>query len=118
MYRVIPTERFEKDVKFYIKKKGFIHIGEDIKRITDELKRGNLVGKEIPGLKIESDEHIYKVRSANSDTKSGQSNGYRILYYVIKDDGEIYLLTIYYKKEDNRIPTNQEIIELVKTYCM
>ena len=31
MYTVIPTEQFEKDVKYYIKKKGFKHIGEDIK---------------------------------------------------------------------------------------
>ncbi len=54
MYTVIPTQQFEKDVKYYVKKKGFVHIGNDIKAITD----------------------------------------------------------------DNRIPTNQEIIELVETYCM
>lgn len=86
MYTVIPTEQFEKDVKYYIKKKGFTH--------------------------------IFKVRSVNTDTKAGQSNGYRIIYYAVRDDAEVYLLTIYYKKDDNRIPTNQEIIELVETYCM
>ena len=47
-----PTEQFEKDVKYYIKKKGFKHIGADIKAITDELEKGNLIGTEIPGLKI------------------------------------------------------------------
>ena len=36
----------------------------------------------------------------------------------VRDDEEVYLLTIYYKKDDNRTPTNQEIIELVETYCM
>ena len=118
MYEVIPTERFEKDVKYYVKKKGFVHIGTDIKAITDELEKGNLVGTEIPGLKIASEGHTFKVRSANSDTKMGQSNGYRIIYYAIRDDEEVYLLTIYYKKDDNRIPTNQEIIELVESYCM
>ena len=118
MYTVIPTERFEKDVKYYIKKKGFTHIGEDIKVITDELEKGNLVGPEIPGLKIPTDGHTFKVRSANTDTKVGQSNGYRIIYYAVRDDEEVYLLTIYYKKDDNRIPTNQEIIELVEAYCM
>ena len=35
MYTVIPTEQFEKDVKYYIKKKGFTHIGADIKAKTD-----------------------------------------------------------------------------------
>lgn len=48
----------------------------------------------------------------------GQPNGYRIIYYAVRDDEEVYLLTIYYKKDDNRTPTNQEIIELVETYCM
>ena len=59
-----------------------------------------------------------KVRSVNKDTKTGQSNGYQIIYYAVRDDEEVYLLTIYYKKDDNRIPTNQEIIELVEAYCM
>lgn len=75
MYTVIPTQQFEKDVKYYVKKKGFVHIGNDIKAITDELEKGNLVGTEIPGLKIPADRHTFKVRSANSDTKVGQSNG-------------------------------------------
>lgn len=44
MYTVIPTEQFEKDVKYYVKKKGYIHIGKDIKVITDELEQGNLIG--------------------------------------------------------------------------
>lgn len=118
MYTVIPTEQFEKDVKYYSKKKGFTHIGADIKAITDELEKGNLIGTEIPGLRIPTDGHTFKVRSANADTKAGRSNGYRIIYYAVRDDAEVHLLTIYYKKDDNRIPTNQEIVELVETYCM
>lgn len=118
MYQIIPTEKFERDIKYYIKKKGFKKITKDIKLITDELERGNLVGKEVSGLTIKPDGHTFKVRAANTDTKAGKSNGYRILYYVVKNDEEIYLLTIYYKKEDNRMPTNQEIIELIKTYCI
>lgn len=73
---------------------------------------------EIPGLRIPTDGHTFKVRSANTDTRAGQSNGYRTIYYAVRDDAEVYLLTIYYNKDDNSIPTNQEIIELVETYCM
>ena len=98
MYTVIPTEQFEKDVKYYIKKKGFTHIGTDIKAITDELEKGNLIGAEIPGLRIPTDGHTFKVRSANTDTRAGQFNGYRIIYYAVRDDAEVYLLTIYYKR--------------------
>ena len=118
MYKVIPTKQFEADVEYYIRKKKYLHIGQDIKAITDELEAGNLVGTEIPNLKMKANGHTYKVRSANTDTRVGQSNGYRIIYYVIRDDLEIYLLTIYSKKDDSRIPSNQEIIDLVNTYCI
>lgn len=118
MYKIIPTDRFNSDVKYYIKKKHYTKIGEDIRTITDELQNGNLVGDEISGLKVESDGHTYKVRVANSDMKVGESNGYRIIYYAIREDGEIYLLTIYSKKDDKRIPSNKEIIELVVKYCL
>ncbi len=117
-YKIIPTERFNSDVKYYIKKKHYVRIGEDIKKVTDELQNGNLIGDEIPGLKVESDGHTYKVRTANSDTKVGTSNGYRVIYYVIRDDKEVYLLTIYSKKDDSRIPSNKEIVELVAKYCL
>lgn len=108
----------QKRCKILHQEKGFTHIGADIKAITDELEKENLIGTEIPGLMIPTDGHTFKVRSANTDTKAGQSNGYRIIYYAVRDDAEVYLLTIYYKKDNNRIPTNQEIIELVETYCM
>ena len=67
-----------------------------------DLELGNLVGDDISDIDIPTDDHTYKVRVANSNTKVGKSNGYRIIYYVIKDDKEIYLITIYYKKEDKK----------------
>lgn len=118
MYTIIPTARFEKDVRYYIKKKRYSHIGKDIQLITAELQQGHLIGAEIPGLNISEHGHIFKVRSVNTDTRSGQSNGYRILYYAINEELKIYLLTIYSKKDDNNIPSDKEIISLVNTYCI
>ena len=43
-------------------------------------------------LKLPDGEDTYKVRAANTDTNVGKSNGYRIIYYVVKNDKEIYLL--------------------------
>lgn len=117
-YEIRQTERFEDDVEYYFRKKKYRKIIDDISKITDELKNGNLVGNAIPNLNIESDNHTYKVRAANTDTNEGKSNGYRLLYYAIKDDKIIYLITIYYKKEDNNIPSNSEIEKLVKEYCL
>jgi hypothetical protein len=118
MYTVIPTERFEQDVKYYVTEKGFTHIGGDIKVITDELEKGNLLGTEIPGLKVRTDGHIVKVRSVSTDSGEGQSDGSRTIYYAVRDEEEVYLLTIYYKQDNNEIPANQEIIEAVETYFM
>lgn len=116
-FEVIPTEQFESDVRYYIKKKKYKHIMDDVDEVVKELSKGNLLGDSIPGLIFDSDETV-KVRIANSDTNTGKSNGYRLIYYVIKNDCEIYLLTIYYKKDDNNVPTNKEIEQLVKEYCL
>ncbi len=71
------------------------------------------------GLHInDNNNKVIKVRVANSDTKMGKSNGYRIIYYAVRNDGKVYLLTIYYKKDDKNIPTNKEIEKLVKKYCI
>lgn len=115
-FEVIQTERFEEDIKYYLKKKKFTHILDDVDEVVEELEKGNLIGDAIPGLTFD-DNSTVKVRIANTDTKVGKSNGYRVIYYAVKSDGEIYLLTIYYKKDDNRIPTNKEIEMLVKEYC-
>ena len=115
-FEVIPTRRFEDDVEYYLKKKKFKHILEDVEEIIEELENGNLIGDSIPGLTFDDKETV-KVRIANTDTKVGKSNGYRMIYYAVKSDCEIYLLTIYYKKDDNRIPSNKEIENLVKKYC-
>lgn len=61
---------------------------------------------------------IIKVRIANTDTKKGKSNGYRMIYYAIKEDQSVYLLTIYYKKDDERILSNDDIVKLVNEYCV
>lgn len=118
MYKVIPTKHFGDNVEYYIKKKRFVHIAEDIKVVVDELEQGNLIGDEIPNLKTSTDDHTFKVRTINTDTKGGKSNGYRIIYYAIREDLKIYLLTIYYKKDDKKIPTTKELVGLIEKYCL
>ena len=81
-------------------------------------KSGNLKGDVIPNLEMkDNDNNVVKVRIANSDSNSGKSNGYRLIYYAEKSDGTIYLLTLYYKKDKENI-TNKEIQELILKYCM
>lgn len=42
-FNVIPTEQFEKDVQYYLKKKRFKHILDDIEEVVEELEKGNLI---------------------------------------------------------------------------
>lgn len=116
IYEVIPTDNFNDDIKFYIKKKKFTKIMKDIESILEELSNGIFNGDVIADLHLEN--NTYKVRSANSNTKEGKSNGYRLIYYVEELDKIVFLITIYYKKDDIRIPTDIEIIKLIKEYCL
>lgn len=114
-YEVIPTEKFEKDLQFYYKKRKYRKIEKDITPILEQLEKGEFVGDEISDLELNNS--TYKVRAANTDMNVGKSNGYRLIYYVIKDNKEIYLITLYSKKDDSRIPTDKQIVEWIEEYC-
>ena len=90
---------------------------DDIESVLIKLEDGELVGDEIDQLSLPSSRAGYKVRVANSSTNVGAANGYRIIYYVIKDDKEIYLLSVYYKKDDIRVLDKNEVKELIEKYC-
>ena len=49
-FEIIPTKQFEDDLRYYLKKKKFKHILEDVDDIVKELEKGNLLGDAIPGL--------------------------------------------------------------------
>lgn len=117
MYEIIPTKNFENDIKFYIKKCKYRNIDDDIDKVVQELESGNFLGEALDDIRLPDGEDTYKVRIANSNTKVGKSNGYRLIYYANKNEKIIFLLTIYYKKDDNRIPDKNEIIDIVKKYC-
>ena len=106
------SKKFLADMKFYYKKKKFLKIRDDVKTITNELEAGNLVGDRLEGFDLPEGAALYKVRIANTSANVGKSNGFRLIYYVaIKD--EIYLVTIYSKKDDERIPNDAQIAMLV-----
>ncbi len=115
-YEVIFTPQFEKDIKYYLRKKKYSRIVDDVDEIVVELEKGNFMGVEIADVKLTTDNSLYKVRVANSSIKAGKTHGFRLIYYVIKDDKEIFLLTIYSKKDKEDI-TRNEIIDLLKMYC-
>lgn len=96
-----------------IRKKKFKKVPDDIEPIIESLKKGELIGDEVPGIGLPKDEHVYKVSVANTSNSEGKSNGFRLIYYVVIDDKEIYLLTIYYKKDVPNVNSN-EISNLIR----
>ena len=78
-----------------------------------ELEKGNLVGDKLEGLDLPENTAAYKVRIANSSANVGKSNGFRLIYYLAIAD-EIYLLSIYSKKDDNKIPNDAQIELLIR----
>mgnify|MGYP002622936227 CR=1 FL=1 len=106
------ANKFADDIKYYYKKKKYLKIREDIKTVTDELENGNLIGDRLEGLRLPEGTAAYKVRIANTSANVGKSNGFRLLYYVAIED-EIYLLTIYSKKDDERIPNDSQIAMII-----
>ncbi|MBQ6758243.1 MAG: hypothetical protein IJP42_04050 [Selenomonadaceae bacterium] len=111
--QIIPTKKFNDDVEFYIRKKKFLKIRADIKTVTDELEKGNLVGDRLEGLDLPENISVYKVRIANSSANVGKSHGFRLLYYVAIAD-EIYLVSIYSKKDDIRVPSDKQVEFLIR----
>ncbi len=110
---VEPTPDFSADVAYYIRKKKYLKINDDIRSVTSELEAGNLIGDRLEDLPLEEGTAAYKVRVANSSANVGKSNGFRIIYYAIIGE-KIYLLKIYSKKDDNRIPNDAQIMMIIK----
>lgn len=110
---IIATKFFEDDIKYYLKKKRFKKINDDVNTVIVELEKGNLVGNRLEGLDIPENIAAYKVRIANSSINVGKSNGFRLIYYVVIDE-KVYLVSIYSKKDDGRVPSDKTIELLIK----
>lgn len=114
IYEVRFTNKFNEDIKYYIKKKRFLNIKKDIGPIIEDLESGILHGVVISDLKLSGKDSVYKVRVANSNTNMGKSNGYRMIYYLQEEFKVIFVMSIYYKKDDGNVLTDKEIVSLIK----
>lgn len=114
-YEVIPTPKFEKDLKRLGKKNR--DISEDIRPVLEELERGDFRNKTILMQVRDNNNIVMKIRIANIKGNRGKSGTYRLICYAEKEDGKIYLLTLYAKNEIENI-SNQEILKLILKYCM
>ena len=94
------TSEFKRNLRTLAKK--YRHIKSDIIPVIEQLSRGKILGRKVPGTKY----NIYKVRVKNTDIPTGKQGGYRVIYYQ-KKANFIILVTIYSKTEQADITAKQ-----------
>jgi mRNA-degrading endonuclease RelE of RelBE toxin-antitoxin system len=90
--------------------KRYRNIKIDIQPLLSQLLTGKLPSDQIAGTNY----NVYKVRAKNSDTKSGRSGGYRVIYQV--ENPKIIVLHLIYSKSDQATITAKQIQEMIKDF--
>ena len=101
--RVVVTRRFSRQLKNYLKKYRALRL--EIDALIADLQTGALPGDRLQGT---ASYVVYKVRLRNRDAATGQSGGFRVIYFVQLAD-QVVLLTIYSKSDQtNEMPDQTE----------
>ena len=70
--------------------------------------------QESPKSGIELGNGCYKIQLATTSVPTGKNGGFRIIYYYLDQDNNLYLMTIYSKTEVENI-SEEKIVEILKT---
>ena len=105
-FSVIPSDKFKKETKRLVKK---------FPSLKQELADLNTTLEKTPEIGIPLGNDTYKIRLAIKS--KGKSGGARVITYVVTDNKEVYLLTIYDKSEFDSIDDRmiKTIIENLNT---
>ncbi|MCC5636417.1 type II toxin-antitoxin system RelE/ParE family toxin [Nostoc sp. CHAB 5844] len=106
--QVEASPTFKRNIRALAKK--YRSIRNDIQPVIEQLEQGELPGDKVPGVGYT----VFKLRVRNSDTQTGKSGGYRLIYYVKTATG-IILLTVYTKSEQVDIATD-DIQSIITDY--
>jgi len=102
--QVVSFPKFDKRVKRL--KKRYKKIADDILNLKEVLIIDPYSGDEVF-------KGCYKIRIQNSSIKKGKNAGFRIIYYYLGKDNNIYLVEIYSKSDQENIK-NSDLIKLIK----
>ena len=95
--KLIPTPEFKKSVKKLSKR--YASIANDLKTLKAELDNDPTAGVHLYN-------NCYKIRLKNSSIPTGKSGGFRVVYFLKKEE-KIYLLEIYSKSDMENIDENR-----------
>ena len=103
-YKIYALNQFKKDVK---------RLQKRYKYIKDDLKTLNKILQNNPKEGIRLFSNVYKIRVQNSSINKGKSGGFRVIYYYIDKQKNIYLLSIYSKSDLANI-SDKKILQILK----
>jgi mRNA-degrading endonuclease RelE of RelBE toxin-antitoxin system len=104
--KITKLEAFTKEAKRLYKK--YKKLPDDLKILVKELNDNPKAG-------IDLGANCYKIRLANSSIPTGKSSGFRVIYYYYDGELDIYLLTIFSKRDMGNI-SDEKIMELLQKY--
>lgn len=103
-YNIVVLPTFATQLKKLAKK--YKKIKDDLAELQKELNDNPKAG-------IALQHNCYKIRLANSSVPTGKSGGFRIIYYFVDTNENIFLMTIYAKTQKGNVSEN-ELLELLK----
>jgi mRNA-degrading endonuclease RelE of RelBE toxin-antitoxin system len=103
-YKVIVTPRFKRQAKTLLKK--YSSLAAELRTFEQELIDNPTRGKSLG-------HNAYKIRLAVKSKGKGKSGGLRVITYLITEENEIYLLTIYDKSEIDSVD-DKTLKEMIK----
>jgi mRNA-degrading endonuclease RelE of RelBE toxin-antitoxin system len=89
-YNIVPTERFKKEAKKLIKK--YPSLKHELAELNKDLSKQPTIGTSLG-------HNAYKIRVAIKSKGAGKSRGARVISYLVTENKEVYLLTIYDKAD-------------------
>jgi len=89
-YSIVPTDKFKKEAKRLIKK--YPSLKSELAILNRDLSKDPKTGTPLGN-------DAYKIRLAIKSKGKGKSGGARVITYIITENSEVYLLTIYDKAE-------------------
>jgi len=89
-FSVIPSDKFKREAKRLIKK--YPSLKQELAEFSEILEKQPETGTPLGN-------ETYKVRLAIKSKGKGKSGGARVITYLVKENKEVYLLTIYDKSE-------------------
>ena len=104
--KITKLETFAKEAKRLYKK--YKKLPDDLKILVKELNDNPKAG-------IYLGANCYKIRLVNSSIPTGKSSGFRVIYYYYDGELDIYLLTIFSKRDMGSI-SDEKIMELLQKY--